>query len=132
MAYLELECLDGTIEVVLFPEVFSKTLNIAQLDEVVVIEGRIENSSGKIQLVAQAVIAIEDYLPDFWLTVPAQIDKPATLDKLSKLFAEHSGSNHVCLNRKGSWKRIELKISDNPVLRGELINLLGADNIRLY
>ena len=132
MAFLKLEDFDGTIDVTLFPNVFYKTMNVAQLDDVVVVEGRVDNSSDTFQIFAGTVTAAANYVPDFWLKVPAQIDNPATLDKLKKLFAEHEGNSRINLNRHGEWKRITRKISDSSDLRGELKALLGADNVRLY
>lgn len=132
MAFLKLEDFDGTIDVTLFPNVFYKTMNVAQLDDVVVVEGRVDNSSDTLQIFAGTVTAAANYVPDFWLKVPAQIDNPATLDKLKKLFAEHEGNSRINLNRHGEWKRITRKISDSSDLRGELKALLGADNVRLY
>lgn len=132
MSFLKLEDFDGTLDVTLFPSIFYQTLSVAQLDDIVVIEGRVDNSSDTPQIVANNVTAAADYVPDFWLTMPAQIDNPSTNDKLRKLFAKHEGNSRIYLNRHGEWKRIAQKISDSSDLRGELEALLGAENVRLY
>lgn len=132
MAFLKLEDFNGTIDVTLFPNVFYQTLNVAQLDDIVVIEGRVDNSSEALQILANNVTAAADYVPNLWLTIPAQIDNPSTNDKLRKLFAEHAGNSYIYLNLRGKWKRIAQKISDSSDLRGELEALLGAENVRLY
>ena len=64
--------------------------------------------------------------------IPAQIDNPTTIDRLKKIFVEHAGDRRIFLNRRGEWGKITKKISDSPDLRGELKNLLGAENVRLY
>ena len=132
MAYLKLEDFDGTIDVTLFPNVFYQTMNAAQIDEIVVIEGRVDNSNDPIQILADKVIRAEDYLPDFWLTIPARLENPATFNELKKIFSEHAGDSRIFLNRQGVWKKINAKISDGSALRKELRNLLGAENFKLY
>lgn len=132
MAFLKLEDFNGTIDVTLFPNVFYQTLNVAQLDDIVVIEGRVDNSSEALQILANNVTAAADYVPNLWLTIPAQIDNPSTNDRLRKLFADHVGNSHIYLNLRGKWKRIAQKISDSSDLRNELEALLGVENVRLY
>ena len=132
MAYLKLEDFDGVIDVTIFPNLFYQVMSLAQIDEIVIIEGRVDNSSDPIQILADKVIRAEEYLPDFWLTIPATLENPGTFDKLKKIFSEHAGNSRIFLNRRGVWKKITWKISDNPNLRGKLKNLLGAENVRLY
>ncbi|MBQ4402869.1 MAG: DNA polymerase III subunit alpha [Selenomonadaceae bacterium] len=132
MARLKLEDFDGTIDVTIFPNVFSRVFNVVLPDEIVVVEGRVENSNETIQLLAEKVTAAETYAADFWLTIPAQLDNSATLNKLGKIFDKHAGWSQVFLNRYGDWKKISKKISDSSTLRKELKNLLGAQNVRLY
>ncbi len=132
MAFLKLEDFDGTIEVTLFPNVFSKSFNVVLPDEVVIVEGRVDSSNDTLAILADSITAAATYAPDFWLVIPEQLDKPATFAKLKKIFAEHVGNSRVSLNRFGEWKRLQQKISDSTALRLELINLLGAGNVKIY
>ncbi|MBR2774371.1 MAG: DNA polymerase III subunit alpha [Selenomonadaceae bacterium] len=132
MAFLKLEDFDGTIEVTLFPNVFSKSFNVVLPDEVVIVEGRVNSSNDTLAILADSITAAATYAPDFWLVIPEQLDKPATFAKLKKIFAEHVGNSRVSLNRFGEWKRLQQKISDSTALRLELINLLGAGNVKIY
>lgn len=132
MAYLKLEDFDGVIDVTIFPNVFYQTRNVAQIDNIVVIEGRADNSSDPIQIIAEKVTPAKDYAADFWITIPARLDNPATLDDLKKIFNEHAGTGRVFLNRNGVWKKIVKQISDSSDLREKLKNLLGIENVRLY
>ena len=132
MAFFTLEDFDGIINVTLFPNVFYQNSAVTQVEEVVVVEGRVDNSNDTINVVADKVTAAETYAADFWLTIPAPLETPATFDSLKKIFAEHAGWSQVFLNRLGKWKKIAPKISDSFILRDELKNLLGADNVRLY
>ena len=73
-----------------------------------------------------------EFTSDFWLTIPAQLETPAMIDKLKKIFAEHEGWNLVFVNLRGKWKRLDKKISDSLELREELQTLLGKENVKLY
>ena len=132
MAFITLEDFDGEIKVTLFPNVFNDTFNVALVDEIVIVEGRVESGNDGIQIFANKVTAAEVYAADFWLTIPAQLETPETLKGLQKIFTEHAGWSQVFLNRLGKWKKIAPKISDSAVLRKQLRNLLGAENVRLY
>ena len=132
MAFFTLEDFDGIINVTLFPNVFYQNSNVAQVEEVVVVEGRVDSSNDTINVVADKVTAAETYIADFWLIIPETLEKPSTFKSLKKIFAEHAGWSQVFLNRLGKWKKIAPKISDSFNLRDELKNLLGADNVKLY
>ena len=132
MAFLTLEDFHGTIEVTLFPNIFYNVVNVALPEEIVVIGGRVDNSNDAAQILADSVTAAENYLPEIFLTIPAQIDNDATLNGLKKIFSEHEGFNSVYVKRYGRWKKLDRKISDTSELRDELKTLLGAENVRLY
>ena len=132
MAYLKLEDFCGVLDVTLFPNVFYQTINIAVVEEIVVVEGRVENTVESIELMAAKVTRVEEYAADYWLRIPARLEKPATFDKLRKIFSEHAGDSRVFMNRRGDWKKIAAQISDKPTLREELEVLLGRENIRRY
>jgi len=132
MAFFTLEDFDGMIKVTLFPNVFYKNSNVAQVEEVVVVEGRVDSSNDTINVVADKITSAETYTADFWLIIPSTLEKPSTFKSLKKIFAENAGWSQVFLNRLGKWKKIAPKISDSSILRNELKKLLGADNVRLY
>ena len=130
MAFLTLEDFDGEIDVTIFPKNFYENFNAAQVDEIVVVEGRVDTARDAIQIFADKVTAAKNYVPDFWLTIPAPLETPATYDGLRKIFDDNGGRSQVFLNRNGIWKRLTKKISDTSLVK--LKNLLGAENVRLY
>ncbi len=132
MARLRLEDFDDEVDVTIFPNVFNQSLAVLFVDEIVVVDGRVESASDSLQILANKVTAAESYAADFWLTIPAQIDNPNTAKKLKKIFDSHAGLNQVFLNRSGKWRKLNEKIYDSSELRNELKNLLGAENVRLY
>ena len=132
MAYLKVEDFDGVLDVTIFPNVFYQVHNIARPDEIVVVEGRVDNSGDSIQLLAERVLKVQDYSPDFWLVIPARLENSDTLDALKEIFDKHDGDSRIFLNRNGVWKKISQTVSNNSALRDELKLLLGAENVRLY
>lgn len=132
MAYLVLEDYGGVLDVTVFPNVFYQTINVAVVDEIVVVEGRVENSGDTIQLLADKVTRAEEYAGDYWLRIPARLENPETFECLKRIFEKHAGGSRVFLNRKGVWKKIVVQISDNPTLQAELEEILGRENILRY
>lgn len=132
MAFFTLEDFDGMIKVTLFPNVFYKNSNVAQVEEVVVVEGRVDSSNDMINVVADKITSAETYIADFWLIIPSSLEKPSTFKSLKKIFAENAGWSQVFLNRLGKWEKIAPKISDSSILRNELKKLLGSENVKLY
>ena len=125
MAYITIEDLSGKMSVTVFPEVFDSCLNFVLIEEIVVVEGKLENS----QLVAKNIITAKDYIPAIYLTLPnAELEEP-----LREILKKYSGSNEVYFKKSGKWQRqTDLKIDDNPNLRAEIINLIGEKNFRAY
>lgn len=132
MAFIKVEDFDGAIDVTIFPVIFYKAMSITTLNEIIVVEGRVEYSDEGVQILADTVTKAETYEPDFWLTIPAELDTPATNDALKKIFDGYSGYGQIFLNQGGKWKKITQKIANGPELCGKLKNLLGEKNVRLY
>lgn len=132
MAFVQLEDFNGVIDVTIFPKIFDAAFKFLTVDEVVVVEGRVESSGDGVQILADRVTAVKDYVADFWLTIPAPLETSATFAALKKIFSEHEGRSRVFMNRDGTWKKFSPKISDAPDTCAALKNLLGAGNVRLY
>ena len=132
MAFVQLEDFDGVIDVTIFPKIFDAAFKFLTVDEVVVVEGRVESSGDGVQILADRVTAVKDYVADFWLTIPAPLETSATFAALKKIFSEHEGRSRVFMNHDGTWKKFSPKISDAPDTCAALKNLLGAENVRLY
>ena len=85
------------------------------------------------QILADKVIAAENYQPDFYLIIPPQFENNLFYDKLTEIFQKHKGSGAIFLQRSGKWKKLsDKKIADSNELRAELKNLLGAENVKIY
>ena len=131
MAFIKVEDFDGAIDVTIFPRVFSAAINAVEIDNVVVVEGRVDNNN-ELQILADKVTAAEFYVPDFWLTIPAQLQTSTTIEALKKIFHAHEGDGQIFLRQGGTWTKIAQRIAYGPELCDALKNLLGTENVRLY
>ena len=133
MAFATVEDFLGSIKVVIFPGVFQTCMNAILPEEIVVVSGKVEISADDVQILADKVVAAENYQPDFYLIIPADLENSLTYDKLTKIFDSHRGGGAIFLQRSGKWKKLtDKKISYSVELREELKNLLGAENVKIY
>ena len=132
MAFVTIEDFDGAIDVTIFPRVFFSEGNDLELNNVVVVEGRVDNNNDTLQILADKVTAAQFYVPDFWLTIPAQLQTSSTIEALKKIFHANEGDGQIFLRQGGSWTKIAQRIAYGPELCGALKNLLGDENFRLY
>lgn len=133
MAFARLEDLSGSIEVVVFPKVFQETAALWQEDEVLVIDGQVNQRDGEWKILANQVRRFSDTLP----TLPAPIRiavelervGAGTFEELKTLLADAPGERPVELvvRKGGSERRITTthRVELTGQLRAELEKLLG-------
>ncbi|MCK5767719.1 MAG: DNA polymerase III subunit alpha, partial [Candidatus Atribacteria bacterium] len=61
MAFISLEDLEGSIEAIIFPKVFEKNKEALNKDEIIVIEGSLDNAEGKVKLIANKLSLLKEY-----------------------------------------------------------------------
>ncbi|HDK17281.1 MAG TPA: DNA polymerase III subunit alpha, partial [Nitrospirae bacterium] len=61
MGYLTIEDLHGTIELIVFPDIYRESANIISQDTPVIISGYIDKSDKGLKIIAREITAIEDY-----------------------------------------------------------------------
>ena len=98
-----------------------------RVDEVLVINGRVDFSSARVQILADNITSAKNYVPEIYLTVPPTI-KPATL---REILEKNPGAGVVHIQVAGKWEHSRLKISDGEDFIGRLKNFLGAENVRV-
>ena len=133
MAFLTLEDFSDSIKITIFPQLFNYCMNLIIPDEIIVVAGKLEVGEVN-QILADKIILANDYLPDVYLKISAELENPATYEKLEKIFAENRGKSSVFMNKFGKWKKLgdDKKISYNEKTFEQLKNLLGEENIKIY
>ncbi len=133
MAFATLEDFSDSLKITIFPAVFQTCMNSILPEEIIVVSGKVETSGDSVQILADKIVGVEDYQPDFYLTISAQFENSETYDKLLEIFETRKGDSTIFLQRFGKWKKLtDKKISDSEQLRAELKNLLGAENVKIY
>ncbi|MBO4400310.1 MAG: DNA polymerase III subunit alpha [Selenomonadaceae bacterium] len=127
MAFLVLEDFTASVRVTVFAQIFNKCADFLRVDEVLVINGRVDISNDRVQILADNIFSARDYVPEIYLTVPPEIP----LATLRKILEKNPGTGVVHVQVSGKWKHHDLKISDSEKFIGELRKFLGAENVRV-
>ncbi len=135
MAVFELEDLESSIEVLVFPRTMSEYGAILADDAVVLIRGRIEVRDDTPKLFAQDIEAVDTERPDVTpvrVRVPAGSLDPDVIAELKALLAAHPGEAPVELHlhdRRVIRLADEYAVDSSNGLVAELRVLLGPDSI---
>lgn len=117
MAFITLEDLEGTVEIIVFPKVYEKCKEIIKKDEIVITEGQLDVAEGKTKVIAEKISLLEKYVEnnkstpkakeryqnpaeELHLEINTKIDEPDILRKLKELFYSYPGKNQVVLHFK--------------------------------
>ncbi len=149
MAFVQLEDLYGTVEVIVFPNVFSGCSQLIREDSVIVVRGTVnfkEDEAPKV--LAEKVLDIHafDRLPAsehgpeqtpgslIKLRIPRELDEKETLSKLQGVMAAHKGSTPVMIYAEASGRKLkagrDLWITADSSFYQEMEGLIGRENIK--
>ncbi len=139
MAFIVIEGLEGSIEVVIFPNVLDKHRAIIVDDAVVKIKGRLDVKEGEVKLIAQNVQVLEmteNTLPQaIYLQVGGDRLSKDLIAKLQGVLRSHPGDAEVFLRLNKGKKLTTLKFSGDfrvagtGRIIGELSGLLGDGSV---
>jgi DNA polymerase-3 subunit alpha len=141
MAFLTLEDLYGTIEVIVFPETYRQSITCCESEEPLLIWGTVEGDSDG-RIIAQRIMPLQS--EEMWcqcrqltLTLSPQVDKTVLL-QVRELLSSAPGEAEVVLALAfEDGERVRLRASQRlcvaPThqLLDDLDQLLGAGNVRV-
>ncbi len=140
MAFLQLEDLYGTTEVVVFPNIYEASLHLLKNDGVIVVKGTINfKEEEEPKLLADKIFGINDFNCDpvsgiVKITIPDELDETLALAKLRAIIMEHKGDIPVIIDSAASGKRYKTKsdlwVNPDENFRRKLSRLVGQENIR--
>ncbi|MDA8403821.1 MAG: DNA polymerase III subunit alpha, partial [Desulfobacteraceae bacterium] len=95
MAFMELEDINGSVEVVVFPKNYSQVSHFLVVDAPVFVQGEIQKNEKFVKILAEYLVPIEN-AESFWtasvhITVDTQQTDVAKLKQLLELFEKYSG-----------------------------------------
>ncbi len=136
MAFLTIEDLLGTVEVVVFPRDYGKYQFLLEVDSKVFIRGRAnveEEKNGK--LICERVYGFDEAKRELWIQFPDKEQFIAQEDKLYKMLAESDGKDSVVIYLSAERARKRLPDSRNIEIEEGLMNNLtkiyGENNVKV-
>lgn len=136
MAFLTLEDLTGSIDVIVFPKTYSKYSAVMQEDAIVFVKARIsvrEDEAPK--LMCEQLIPYDEYSRQEILYLKLEIGKENTWDSVRTVLAKYKGNTEVRVffEKTKEVKSVskELFCELNDALKAELINILGENCVKV-
>ena len=136
MAFLTLEDLFGTVEIIVFPRDYEKYRTLINEDEKVFIRGRAnveEDKNGK--LVCERIYSFEEAKRELWLQFSTKEDFEAKEQQLYDMLYDSDGEDGVVvyISALKAMKRLpanhNIRINDKIV--NNLTNFLGKNNVKV-
>ncbi len=143
-AFLQVEGMEGSMEVIAFNDVYDRYLGMLQVDTLVVIDGTTDSKSGQPKIIANSFERIESMREKYQdqLELRLEIDTSSVdeeeLERMAALFGEHRGETSVRFNviseeakRPFAMHVRKFVVDPTEELLGELRGLVGEDAVAL-
>jgi DNA polymerase-3 subunit alpha len=136
MAFVTIEDLGGSIEVIVFAKLYARVRDILEEDRAIVVQGTVENEENSARLLAEQLVPIEKVEEKWTATIHFRLetqglDRPQ-LEGLHTVLRKHPGPCRVYLHlRQGDRTETiieaggDLTVMAGPVLTGEVNRFLG-------
>ena len=135
MAFITLEDLYGTVEVIFFPRDYQKYRDLLVMDTGVYVRGRASVSEENGKLVAETVIAMDQVPKEVWIQTPNIGYFQEKQEMLYDVIRRHPGEQGIVIysREEKAVKRLPSyeNISGDAVSLGELRELFGEKNVKL-
>ncbi|NFM46271.1 DNA polymerase III subunit alpha [Clostridium botulinum] len=137
MAFIVLEDLYSSIEVIVFPKIFNMARNIINEDEVVLLKGRVSlREDEQPKLICEFMEPLVKINSEkLYILVEEKKDIKIKLQEIKGVFLQHKGNIPVyfCTNKERKKFRIdrELWVNGSRELMDNLRNMFGEDNVKI-
>ncbi len=136
MAFITIEDLLGTVEVVVFPRDYEKNREYLEVDQKVFIKGRVSEEEEKAsKLICEKIVPFERKKQELWIQFP---DKASYLEQEAIVFgylADSEGDDEVVIycQKERAVKRFprNRNIRINPQILGRLLNHFGEKRVKV-
>ena len=136
MAFITLEDLVGTVEIIIFPKDYERYAKYLENDAKVFVEGRVtaeEDRNGK--LICEKIISFDEVKRELWLQFPSKSDFEEKEGALYGKMMDADGSEHVVIYLAAEKQMKRLPENRNVAITKELLedlgNFLGNDNVKV-
>jgi DNA polymerase-3 subunit alpha len=136
MAFIQLEDVFGSIEVVIFPNSFEKYETILQEDSKIFIKGRVnvaEETAAK--LICETVIAFEDMPKKVWIQYPNLEAYQQQVEELLHTLSDFKGNHSVTIYLSEQKAKKTLPAHYNVTVTADFLTTMykmcGKDNVKV-
>ena len=136
MAFLTIEDLVGTVEVVVFPNAYNTSRMVLDRAEKVFITGRVQaNADENGKLICESVVDFEDIPRNLWIRFESMEDYVNKKEELFNILNDSDGKDKVIIYCTKENQRIKLPdsmtVKITPELTGVLNERYGQKNIAM-
>lgn len=141
MAFLDIEDLYGSIEILIFPNIYEKYLHLLKEEGILVIKGSVnfkEDEAPKI--IADKIIDLQSLNEKpvetlVKIKIPSAMEESDTLAELRRLILLHKGDSPVMIYVENSGKKLKtdknLWVNNSPEFLEQVSGLVGKENVKL-
>ncbi|MCK5686715.1 DNA polymerase III subunit alpha, partial [bacterium] len=101
MAFCAIEDQSGSIEVVVFPNLYVKAHTFISDEQIVIIEAKVQKKENIVKLIAETIVPIDDaqkeWTNSILISLDTQIHPIETLDKIKAIIQMYPGDATTCL-----------------------------------
>ena len=134
MAFVTIEDIYGTMEVIVFAKVYERFRTAIVMDEKVFVRGRINiNESDGAKVICDTITSFENTPSQLWLRFENKEQYTALADEIDDICRESDGNDNVVIYLKEEKQKKILPPSKNVKADGELQEklkeIIGSDNV---
>ncbi|MCR5544644.1 MAG: DNA polymerase III subunit alpha [Eubacterium sp.] len=138
MAFVTLEDLYGTVEVIVFPKTYEKYRQLLEENEAVLVKGRAQVSERESKIIASEIYSISGMLEKYeaeqyelWLLMDSEEELKKEKANLDIIFSEHSGFTPVYIQIKDIKKAVKARtgVNINSHIEEALVLEFGQDRV---
>ena len=135
MAFIKIEDLVGTVEVIVFPNAYTKCKDLLEMDRKVYVKGRAQTSEDGGKLILERMVAFEQLPKEVWIQFKNMDEYKEKEMKLNNILWEFPGHNPVIVyvreERKTRTLPFNLNVREDEELLQELIQEFGEKNVKV-
>ena len=136
MAFLTLEDLVGTMEVVVFPRDYEKNAAVMEVDSKVFIQGRVSAEDDKpSKLICEKITSFDQIPKEIWIQFPSKEAYEKQVHHLYELLSQSDGNDQVVVFLRQERMMKKLPNARSVLINDALVELLskeyGAENVKV-
>lgn len=136
MAFLTIEDLVGTVEVVVFPNDYEKNVQKMEEDSKVFIRGKVQGDADKAsKLICEKIYSFDDVPKELWVQFETKEDYLTEENEFLKFLSGSRGTDRVIIYvrtpKSIKYLGIEKSVKINETLLGKLYEKYGMDNVKV-